>query len=131
MNELAAEWVEKAEGDYATAGRELRTRHRPNYDAVCFHAQQMAEKYLKAFLQEHGAIFPKTHSLIVLLELCLPLDASFESQRELLVLLDRYAVRYRYPGESADKAEARQALQAATTVRVFAREKLGIAPGTP
>jgi HEPN domain-containing protein len=40
--------VTKAEGDFLTAGRELRARKSPNYDAVCFHAQQCAEKYLKA-----------------------------------------------------------------------------------
>jgi len=33
MNELAAEWLHKAEGDYATAGREMRARRLPNYDA--------------------------------------------------------------------------------------------------
>jgi HEPN domain-containing protein len=126
MNVLTVEWVEKAEGDFATAGRELRARRQPNYDAVCFHAQQTAEKYLKAFLHENGIIFPKTHNLIELLEQCLPLDASFESQRKLLVLLDRYAVRYRYPGELADKAEAQQTFQAIKMVRESARKKLGI-----
>jgi HEPN domain-containing protein len=59
MNELTAEWVDKAEGDFDTARRELRVRHRPNYDAVCFHAQQTAEKYLKAFLQERAAPPPQ------------------------------------------------------------------------
>jgi HEPN domain-containing protein len=54
MNELTAEWVAKAEGDWTTAGRELRARRNPNYDAACFHAQQTAEKYPKAFLQEHA-----------------------------------------------------------------------------
>lgn len=126
MNVLTVEWAEKAEGDFATAGRESRARRQPNYDAVCFHAQQTAEKYLKAFLHENGVIFPKIHNLIELLEQCLPLDASFESQRKLLVLLDRYAVRYRYPGELADKAEAQQAFQAIKMVREFARKKLGI-----
>ncbi len=48
MNALMTEWIAKAEGDYATAGRELRARRHPNYDAACFHAQQTAEKYLKA-----------------------------------------------------------------------------------
>jgi hypothetical protein len=38
--EIMTEWVAKAEGDYATAGRELRARRHPNYDAACFHAQQ-------------------------------------------------------------------------------------------
>jgi len=129
MNELALEWLEKAEGDYATAGRETRARRRPNYDAACFHAQQTAEKYLKAFLQERGASFPRTHSLIELLELCLPLDGSFELLRDLLVLLDRYSVSYRYPGESAGKDEARLAFRAVTEVRRSVRDKLGIPPG--
>lgn len=92
MNALTTEWVEKAEGDYATAGREMRARTRPNYDSACFHAQQTAEKYLKAFLQEHEAVFPKTHNLIALLELCLAFDASLDLLRDHLVLLDRYAV---------------------------------------
>jgi HEPN domain-containing protein len=81
MNKLTAEWVEKAEGDYATTRRELRARLQPNYDAACFHAQQTAEKYLKAFLQEQGVAFPKTHNLIELLELCIPLDATFDTIR--------------------------------------------------
>jgi len=126
MTPLAAEWVEKAEGDYATAGRERRARQSPNYDAVCFHAQQAAEKYLKAFLQEHQIVFPRTHNLIELLEFCLPLDQSFEVHRNLLVLLDRYAVRFRYPGETADRDEAREAFTALQTFRTFARVKLGL-----
>jgi HEPN domain-containing protein len=126
MNELTTEWVAKAEGDFATAGREMRVRRSPNYDAVCFHAQQTVEKYLKALLQEHGADFPKMHSLIELLELGLILDASLEFHRDLLVRLDRYAVRFRYPGEVAEKAEARAALEAAGVVRVSIRGKLGL-----
>ena len=129
MNMLTDEWVRKAEGDYATAGRELRVRNSPNYDAVCFHAQQTAEKYLKAFLQEHKVLFPKTHSLIELLELCLSEDPGFASERNRLITLDRYAVRYRYPGETADKDEARLAFQTVRTFRAFAREKLGIFEG--
>lgn len=48
MQPLTTEWVQKAEGDLTTARRELRARSAPNYDACCFHAQQCAEKYLKA-----------------------------------------------------------------------------------
>jgi HEPN domain-containing protein len=39
MNPITLEWVGKAEGDFATAERELRVQTDPNYDAVCFHAQ--------------------------------------------------------------------------------------------
>ncbi|HRI56707.1 MAG TPA: HEPN domain-containing protein [Anaerolineae bacterium] len=125
MNVLTIEWVEKADGDFVTAGRELRARRHPNYDAVCFHAQQVAEKYLKSFLQEHNRTFPKTHNLIELLELCLVVDPDFETQRNLLIVLDRYAVRYRYPGDTADKDEARDAYRTAKVLRAFLRNKLG------
>jgi HEPN domain-containing protein len=57
MRALTREWVAKAEGDFHTARREARVRQAPNYDAVCFHCQQSAEKYLKAFLQEQRQNF--------------------------------------------------------------------------
>jgi HEPN domain-containing protein len=69
MTPLTQEWANKAEGDFATASRELRSRKSPNYDAVCFHAQQCLEKYLKARLQEAGIVFPKTHDLVASLGL--------------------------------------------------------------
>ncbi len=37
MNDLLAEWVSKAEGDYLVAQREMRARGRVSYDAICFH----------------------------------------------------------------------------------------------
>jgi len=119
MNALTREWIEKAEGDFATAGREVRARKQPNYDAACFHAQQAAEKYLKAVLQESGAPVSRTHNLLDLLELCLPYDESLALQRDLLIVLDRYAVLYRYPGESADRDEARRVYQAISAFRDF------------
>jgi hypothetical protein len=39
MKLLTREWIEKAEGDFATASREMRARKSPNYDAACFHAR--------------------------------------------------------------------------------------------
>ena len=69
MNPLTVEWIDKAEGDFTTALRELRARKSPNYDGACFHAQQCVEKYLKARLQESGIAFSKTHNLTVLLDL--------------------------------------------------------------
>ncbi|MFZ5822202.1 MAG: HEPN domain-containing protein [Chloroflexota bacterium] len=124
MNDLLAEWISKAEGDYLVATREFRARRQANYDAVCFHCQQLAEKYLKAFLYKNRVDFPKTHNLNELLELCLTLDGSFEIQRDLLTELDHYGVRYRYPGMTADKADAKLALDRAHIVRSFLRMKL-------
>ncbi len=51
MNEeLIKEWVLKAEEDYLTV-EELYKMHARRFAAIiCFHAQQCAEKYLKALL---------------------------------------------------------------------------------
>ena len=125
-NPATAEWIEKAEGDFATAGRELRARKSPNYDAVCFHAQQCAEKYLKAVLQENERHIPKIHNLIELMLLCEEIDSSFEMLRSDLVVMERFSVRVRYPGEFAEKTDAQSAYAAAKTTRMFIRQKLGL-----
>jgi len=126
MRALTKEWVDKAEGDFHTASREARARKTPNYDAVCFHCQQCAEKYLKAYLQEQGHRFKRIHDLIELLELCLLYDGTFELQRDLLKDLTKYAVEFRYPGELAIRDDARAALKAMKVVRAFMRQKLGL-----
>jgi HEPN domain-containing protein len=97
MNPLTREWIEKAEGDFATAGRELRARKSPNYDAVCFHSQQCAEKYLKAILQESNISFGRTHNLTALLDILVAGRERLESFRPLLARLGEYAVHVRYP----------------------------------
>ena len=71
MKPITLEWIAKAEGDWNSAQREYRARQRPNYDAACFHAQQCAEKYLKARLEEAVIAFGRTHDLISLLTLVL------------------------------------------------------------
>ena len=126
MNPLTLEWVEKAEGDLLTARREYRARKSPNFDAACFHAQQAAEKYLKAFLQETGKPVPRIHSLLELLGLVSKQDSGFMSLQADLNVMEGYAVQFRYPGLSANKAEAKAALQAAERVCSYARAKLGI-----
>jgi HEPN domain-containing protein len=126
MNPAVAEWVAKAEGDFITAGRELRARKLPNYDAVCFHTQQCAEKYLKAILQENNKRIPKIHFLLELLALLLKFDGSYEFLKADLEVLEEYSVRFRYPGHFAEKDEAQAAYAAARTVRNFVRQKLGL-----
>jgi HEPN domain-containing protein len=124
MEKLTLEWIEKAEGDYASAERELRARKAPNYDSACFHAQQCIEKYLKAYLQEVEIAFGKTHDLSVLLDLVLPLNPSWELHRIDLRALTTFAVEYRYPGESADKEIARSAVVRCRRLRQIIRRSL-------
>jgi HEPN domain-containing protein len=128
MKPLTREWIEKAEGDFATASREMRARKSPNYDAACFHSQQCVEKYLKALLQETAIPFGKTHHLISLLELIIGVEPSMEMLRPQLQSLNTYSVSVRYPGESADRAMAREALRIAKMLRAKFRQKFSLNP---
>jgi HEPN domain-containing protein len=74
MKPITQEWIAKAEGDWQDALSRYRARKYPNYDSTCFHAQQCAEKYLKARLDEAGHVFSKTHDLSLLLRLVLQID---------------------------------------------------------
>ncbi len=94
MGTATREWVEKAEGDYRTAQRESVARP-PNYDAAAFHAQQCAEKYLKALLAEADVAFTKTHDLVDLLEKTLSVRPEWEAFREDLAYLSDFAVTVR------------------------------------
>lgn len=126
MRPETAEWVEKAEGDYRTAEREAAVTEFANFDAVCFHAQQCAEKYLKALLVEHGVYFPRTHHLLSLLDLLPRLCAGAEKIRTELANLSPYAVDVRYPGDCADAPAAHDALADCTKARAALRELLSL-----
>ncbi|MDT5061738.1 MAG: hypothetical protein QOH63_2197 [Acidobacteriota bacterium] len=126
MSPITSEWVNKAEGDFATAKRELQALNDPNYDAVCFHAQQRIEKYLKARLQESGIPFGKTHDLSALLDLILPVEAAWNNLRADLNALAVFAVTYRYPGDSADESDARESVTRCEKVRKVMRASLGL-----
>jgi HEPN domain-containing protein len=84
------------------------------------------EKYLKAVLQESGNPIPRILSLAELLALIAKSDASFLLMQPDLNVMEGYAVQFRYPGLSADKAEAKAALLAVERVRSFVRIKLSL-----
>lgn len=81
---------------------------------------------MKARLQNANLALGKTHDLIVLLDLLLKIDPFWEEFRPLLRALNAFAVHFRYPGESADKVMATQALKYCRMIRLRMRENLGI-----
>lgn len=125
MNPITAEWVQKAEGDFAMVLREARARKNPSYDGACFHAQQCAEKYLKACLCEAGIKFAKIHDLVTLLEQVLAAEPAWEVYREDMAYISGFAVDFRYPGDSADKESADDARKLCRKFRLVARKSLG------
>ena len=123
MNKLTAEWVKKAEDDLGVARKLLRGRTQYP-DQVCFHCQQAAEKYLKAMLQDTGVAFPRTHDILQLVDLLIPIDGTLRRFRRGAKALTRYAVEYRYPGLKATPRQARAVYVKASLFRVEIRKRL-------
>ena len=127
----AEEWLIRAERDLLVADRSLDG---PTVlaDAAAFHAQQAAEKALKAFLAANDQPIQKTHELGVLADACLRLDAGFSRYRGSLDALSPFAARFRYPGGPLEPplAEAQQAAVLAREVVEFVRERFGPRPSS-
>lgn len=109
MKQRTQEWISKAEGDWTMAQRERQAPH-PVWDGICFLAQQGAEKYLKAFLEEHSIPFAKTHDLVYLLDLAVGQLPALDAIRGQLAHLSTFGIAARYPGTKADKTAADNAL---------------------
>ena len=124
MNRHTAPWVRKAEED-RDAARNLAVLAAPPRNVVCFHCQQLAEKYFKAMLQELGQPIPRIHDLDALLNRLLH-DVTLKSVRRGLRTLTRYAVDFRYPGWTATTRQMRSALQNAERIRAEIRSRLGL-----
>lgn len=126
MKQLTLDWIDKAEGDWFAAQQLYRARKHPNYDAACFHTQQCAEKYLKARLEEAGIVFSKTYNLSHLLTLALQVESQWIALQSQMNALGIFAVDFRYPGKSASKLDARQAIKDCRVVRRIIRATLGL-----
>jgi HEPN domain-containing protein len=118
-------WVERAEEDYLMARSALRRRKPFTYSA-CFHAQQCAEKYLKAILVSKGVAFARVHDLLLLSGQCEKAEVLVAIEAKQLSTLSDYAVRVRYPGDDPTPDEAREAVEIAKAVRRFVRRWLGL-----
>lgn len=119
-------WILKAESDLKVARDELATEN-PATDAVCFHSEQCAEKYLKAYLVYSFQEIPRTHNIAELIYRCMEIDAAFRALLETDVpSLTSYAVAMRYPGSELfpSPQEARRAVEFAEMARAFVLERL-------
>lgn len=126
MKPSTREWVAKAEEDFLAAQDLARRRKVPLWSSVCFHAQQCAEKYLKARMEEAALRIPKTHDLEKLLDELLTVEPLWAALRSATQNLTDYAVDFRYPGQDARKSHAKQAITDCKAVRAEARTSLGL-----
>ena len=125
IKDLVNKWIKKAENDLLTAERQLSFED-PITQTVCFHCQQAAEKYLKAFLVHHQIYFTKTHKIMELLELCATVDSSFPDELQDADNLTDYAVEIRYPDVwlEPEIKDVKEALAIAKKVKEFVLERL-------
>ena len=124
--------VRKAESDLANA--EMCLSAKQSLDTACFHAQQAAEKYIKAYLIAREIDYPYIHNLEKLVELCTQHDPSFISIKPISQELTPYAVELRYDEEFwPDREVAEAARASALAVREFVLKRLAanLLPETP
>jgi HEPN domain-containing protein len=118
MNDLIEEnvkgWVTHADND-RTAVRILLDDG--PWEIVCFHAQQAAEKMLKAFMIYHDINPERTHDLSRLLDVALKLDKTLGSLESACCILTPFAVSARYPDDiECEQADAKEAADAAEII---------------
>jgi len=120
----AEDWLRHARSDF-----ELARMPKPPavlHTSLCFHAQQAAERALKAVLISRGISFPSTHSIRALLDL---LSSAVTVPQEVAegAALTEYAVTLRYPtnAEPVNEEEWKEAVRLAEVVFNWAEKLVG------
>jgi len=93
--EDAREWISRARSDLALAQAKPEGVY---LEDLCFHAQQSAEKAIKALLIWHGIKFPYVHDLAALLTLLEKATSDLPDSIRQAERLTQFAVEMRYPG---------------------------------
>ena len=121
----ARRWAAHAADDLRVAQHTLTLTDDCPYRLVAYHAQQCAEKYLKAYLVLRGIDFPYTHNVARLLELCAEHCDWAETLKDAEELTP-FAITARYPGddEPVRETEARRAVEIAIRVSQVIRAAL-------
>jgi HEPN domain-containing protein len=116
--DLVRQWLFKAEEDLGVA-KVLFSSKTSFFATIGFHCQQAVEKFLKAFLTWHQIEFPKTHDLVMLVNLAAAVDSLLGTALADVVALNPYGVDVRYPGDFLEitLAETEEAIQLAEKAR--------------
>jgi HEPN domain-containing protein len=99
--DLAKEWLRYAKSDLSTAVHMFNNVNPKETEISCYHAQQCAEKSLKAYLILKDVDPPRIHDLLELNQLCATREPCFSTVQQYCVLLNPYGVHVCYPNELA------------------------------
>ena len=123
--EFVLPWIQKAENDISSARYLAGNMHPAPAEIICFHCQQSAEKYLKAYLVYNDQEPPKIHDLIELAKLCGKYNEDFSPIFTKCEYLIPFATRTRYPGGSdPEDADIKRALAYANDIIEFVKSKI-------
>lgn len=111
------EWLRHADEDLRLARHAFKLKSSVPYKLIAYHAQQCAEKNIKAYLVFKKIDFPFSHNISALLEM-LPSSADWLPEIKSAARLTTYAITTRYPGkDKVSKKEAVRAVELAETVQ--------------
>lgn len=125
---IIREWLNKAEEDLRFAEANLLEGN-VFFAQICFHFQQAAEKYLKAYIIGKGLDFGRVHDLVHLLRTCAAHDPTFDELKEDCILLNTAYIETRYPVHwptNYTKETAEQAHAAAVGIAGKVRSQLSL-----
>ena len=122
IRQKVAQWLAYGDDDLRLARHGLTMSSGSPYRLIAYHAQQCAEKHLKAYLVFRLIDFPYTHNIARLLELCADKDEWVDGLHDAEGLTP-FAITARYPGEdeAVTEEEARHAIEIAVLVRYGVR----------
>lgn len=74
---IVKEWLEKSDEDFRFAETNLKSGSE-FYAQICFHFQQAADKYLRAYIIGKCLAFDMVHEVVHLLKTCSDFDLAFD-----------------------------------------------------
>lgn len=120
QNDLVKKWLEKANEDFGFSNSYLEDMEAGYHPQICFHFQQSAEKYLKAYIVANKLEFRKIHDLPALLKICEKHDKTLNCLFEACEFLTDFYVDTRYPVQwpaEISRKEAERARDSAAMIR--------------
>ena len=126
--DLVNNWILKAGKDLTSAEHEFTFGDDAVTETICFHSQQAAEKYLKAYLVYLEISFTKTHEIGELITKCESKDNEIGALKEEADILTDYAITVRYPDDFyiPEIEEAKEAYDLAIKLRDYILNKIEV-----
>jgi len=123
IKQYLLQWKQKANEDLLSINR-LSEGEMTATSSICFHCQQLAEKYLKLFLLYHGVEIVRTHEIEFLLCECAKLDKEFETIDS--KNLSDFGVAVRYPDDFylPSEEETKEYIELSIAIKEMVEQKI-------